>query len=395
MVDLDHLKQQVERRSKLYREDMDGWLHKVEDKQREMEEIQSKLNELKIHGFHLSNLNDRHQLNKRVIENLNAVNIIKEIGNACPESIRAILSEIEIGKPRAFSPADIMIITSHLSESNIIRSDLFGKVYKGKFHNGKQVSVKVLVNKDVSQEIFMSEVTTLSNTSHRHLTKLYGYCFEHSIIALVYEYMENGSFAEILFQNPHTVEWDKCYGIAIKTAKAIAYLHEGCDNQIIHHDIKASNVLLDNKFSPKVADFGVAKLIKDGRSHLTLTRTRGTPGYAAPEMWILSSRITCACDVYSFGMMLFEILGMRKHFQKGEVWFPQHVWNKFESGQLDDIIEECGISEKNKIKARTLALVALWCAQFKPRVRPSMSVVVQMLEMRIPVKNPPTNPFIK
>ncbi|PIA26010.1 hypothetical protein AQUCO_10100010v1 [Aquilegia coerulea] len=298
-----------------------------------------------------------------------------------------------IGQPREFSRAEIMIITSHLSESNIIRSDLFGNVYNGKFRNGKQVSVKVLRDKDVSQGIFKSEVRSLSNASHRNLLKLYGYCFEHNTIALVYEYMENGTFDKILYQNPLSIEWDKFYGIAIKTAKAIAYLHDGCDDQIIHHNINAGNVLLGENFSPKVAEFGVAKLIKEGRTHLTLTNPRGTPGYAAPEMWIPSSRITCSSDVYSFGMMLFEILGMRENFKKGQVWFPQHVWNKFESDQLDDLLVECGIYEKDKIEAKTSALVALWCAQFKPKLRPSMSTVVKMLELEIPVKNQIPNPF--
>ncbi|PIA26542.1 hypothetical protein AQUCO_09100022v1 [Aquilegia coerulea] len=391
MVILDRLRDQVERKSELHRKDMAGWLHDVEGIVRDVEEIQSKLNELIRHGFRISNLNDRNQLNMKIIDNLKAVNVLQEVGNASPE-VRAFLSDLAIGQPKAFTQAELRSFTSQFLESNKIGSDWFGHVYKGKFRDSKQLTVKVLAEKDVVEEIFMAEVRTLSNTSHRNLVKLYGYCFERDIKALVYEYMENGSFDKILYKNPRNLEWNEFYSIAIKIAKGLAYLHDGCDDHIIHHDVKAANVLLDNKFSPKITDFGVAKLIEKDRSHLTLTRTRGTPGYKAPEMWIPSSRITCSCDVYSFGMMLFEVLGMRENNQKGQGWFPLQVWKEFEKGELDNIIEKCGIKEKDKEKARVLAKVALWCAQFTPELRPSMSTVVKMLEMEIPVKNP-TDPF--
>ncbi|PIA26513.1 hypothetical protein AQUCO_09100001v1 [Aquilegia coerulea] len=314
------------------------------------------------------------------------------MGNASPESIRAFLSDLAIGQPRAFSHADLKIYTPDLSKSIKIKSDQFGDVYKGQFRDGKYITVKVLTV-DVVEDIFMSEVKILSNASHRNLVKLYGYCFEHDMKAVVYEYMENGSFDKLLYQNPHKIEWVKFYNIATETAKGLAYLHEGCDNQIIHYDIKVGNVLLDSKFSPKIADFGISKLIEKDRSHITLTKTRGTPGYAAPEMWKERSRVTCKCDVYSFGMMLFEVLRMRINKEEGQDWFPPQVWDKFNKGQLDNIIEGCGIKEKYREKARILSKVALWCSQFVPEDRPSMSNVVKMLEMQIPV-NDPTDPLL-
>ncbi|KAF5189579.1 Pr5-like receptor kinase [Thalictrum thalictroides] len=390
MVALDRLRDQVKTKSGLHQKDMDGWLQNVDGRVRRVEEIQSKLNELRRHGFTVSNLHDRSQLNIKIIDNLNVVNALIEVGNASPEFIRAFLSDVAIGQPKAFTQADLRIFTSQFLDK--IGSDWFGDVYKGKFRDGKQLTVKVLAEKDVVEEIFMAEVGILSNASHRNLLKLYGYCFERNIKALVNEYMENGSFDKILYKNPRNLEWEKFYSIAIEIAKGLAYLHDGCNDRIIHHDVKAANVLLDQKLSPKIADFGVAKLIEKDRSHLTLTRTRGTPGYKAPEMWIPSSRITCSCDVYSFGMLLFEVLGMRENNQKGQVWFPLQVWKAFEKGELDNIIENCGIKEKDKEKARVLSKVALWCAQFTPEVRPSMSTVVKMLEMEIPVKNP-TDPF--
>ncbi|PIA40520.1 hypothetical protein AQUCO_02500317v1 [Aquilegia coerulea] len=235
----------------------------------------------------------------------------------------------------------------------------------------------------------MAEVITMGKAYHRNLIKLYGYCFEHNMKALVYEYMENGSLDIILYENSlGYIEWETLYNVAIGTAKGLVYLHDGCDEQIIHYDIKAGNVLLDKRFSPKITDFGLAKLMSREVSRAPLTRTRGTLGYNAPETWMPGSQVTSKCDVYSFGMMLFEILGKRNNGQ-GANWFPQQVWEKFKFGQLDNIIKECGIMEKDRENAKRLSRVALWCTQYTPEIRPSMSEVVMMLENKIPVGMPP------
>ncbi|PIA27405.1 hypothetical protein AQUCO_07800030v1 [Aquilegia coerulea] len=289
--------------------------------------------------------------------------------------------------PKTFSLTDLQKLTSNFSESNVVGFGGYGKVYRGQLPSGLQVAVKVLASMDVAEETFMAEVGTME-ASHRNLIKLYGYCFEPEMKALVYEYMVNGSLDKILYESGSSIEWEKLYNIAIEVAKALVYLHDGLEKRMIHYDIKASNVLLDKNHSPKITDFGMAKFVKRDVSHVALTRIKGTEGYNAPETWIPGSQVTYKCDVFSFGMMLFEVLGRRKN-GTGENWFPGHVWEKCKAGQLDHMIEECGITSKDRENAKLLALVALWCAQFIPEKRPTMPEVVLMLERRIPVEKPP------
>jgi serine/threonine protein kinase len=122
--------------------------------------------------------------------------------------------------------------------------------------------------------------------------------------------MENGSLDIYLFHEKNSLGYEKLHEISIGTARGIAYLHEECQHRIVHYDIKPGNILLDWNLNPKVADFGLAKLCNRENTHITMTGGRGTPGYAAPEIW-MPSPITHKCDVYSFGMLLFEIIGRR------------------------------------------------------------------------------------
>lgn len=162
-------------------------------------------------------------------------------------------------------------------------------------------------------------------------------------------------------------ESEKLYGIAIGTAKGIAYLHEECQQRIIHYDIKPGNVLLDANLNPKVADFGLAKLINRDSSHVVMTGGgRGTPGYAAPELYT-PFPVTHKCDVYSFGMLLFELVGRRKNHDikqtESREWFPRWVWDKYEKQELEVITKDCEVEDKDREKVERMCKVALWCVQ--------------------------------
>ncbi|PIA40958.1 hypothetical protein AQUCO_02300020v1 [Aquilegia coerulea] len=313
------------------------------------------------------------------------------VSNSGSESIARLFSELAREKPRPYSHAELMKFTEEFSIK--VGSGGFGDVYKGQFPDGVPVAVKVLKNShpDVMEKQFVAEVSTMGRTYHRNLIKLYGFCYEDNIKALIYEYMENGALDKVLFKNHLDLQWGKLYNIAIEIAQGISYLHDSCHPQIIHHDIKPGNVLLDSKLSPKVIDFGMARLNRD-LSQFAQTGIRGTYGYVAPEICLGMQAVSYKCDVYSFGMMLFDILGSKRKVA-GQGWLPGEVRDKFQQKQLETIIMDCGIvEEEDKIDAKTLSIVALLCAEHNPRNRPSMSTVVKMLEGEIPLWTP-VDPF--
>ncbi|KAL5098120.1 hypothetical protein RYX36_002447 [Vicia faba] len=305
------------------------------------------------------------------------------------------LNDMEREKPIRFTGQQLRIATDNYS--NFLGSGGFGTVYKGVFNNGTMVAVKVLrgsSNKKIDEQ-FMAEVGTVGRIHHFNLVRLFGFCFERNLIALVYEYMGNGSLDRYLFHEKNLLEYEKLHEIAIGTARGIAYLHEECQHRIIHYDIKPGNILLDKNFYPKVADFGLAKLCNRENTHITMTGGRGTPGYAAPELW-MPFPITLKCDVYSFGMLLFEIVGRRRNLEikntDSQEWFPIWVWKKFDDGLLEEAMIVCGIEEKNREIAERMIKVALMCVQYRQELRPIMSVVVKMLEGSLEI--PKTlNPF--
>ncbi|KAL9442762.1 hypothetical protein AB3S75_016185 [Citrus x aurantiifolia] len=320
------------------------------------------------------------------------VEVIWEAG----QTMERFLQEIGREKPVRFTSLQLNNFTSNYSTR--LGFGGFGEVYKGQFPNGVKIAVKVL-NRNlgrIAEEQFMAEVGTIGRTYHINLVRLYGFCHDQHMTALVYEYMENGSLDGYLFGKKQAIEWEKLHEIAIGTAKGLVYLHEECQQRIIHYDIKPENVLLDANFSPKVADFGLAKLCDRNRTHVTTSGYKGTPGYSAPEFLSGNYPITHKCDVYSFGMVLFEIVGRRRNAIVGSSesldWFPKHVWEEYEKCELDATMLACGIEEKDKEKAKRSCTVALWCVQDSPADRPPMSTVVKMLEGEVEVL-PPPKPF--
>ncbi|KAF9610416.1 hypothetical protein IFM89_022327 [Coptis chinensis] len=184
--------------------------------------------------------------------------------------------------------------------------------------------------------------------------------------------------------------------IALDTAKGILYLHQGCRDRILHLDIKPSNVVLDSNFSAKVTDFGLAKMIDKDRSHVSLTAAQGTPGYAAPEMWLKTfGPVTEKSDVYSYGMLLLEMVGRRKNYESemsesSQVYFPEWLYDKVEKDEFPFVTrrgDNDASFDENIVKR--MCLVGLWCIQHIPSNRPSMDKIVLMLEGNVEIGIPP------
>ncbi|XP_065848789.1 rust resistance kinase Lr10-like [Euphorbia lathyris] len=315
-------------------------------------------------------------------------------------TVERFLSNMAREKPHRFSREDIENLTERCS--TILGSGGYGVVFKGILPDGIPVAVKVLTSHNSGdtkrmEEQFMAEVSTIGRTYHANLVTLYGFCFDPTMMALVYEYMENGSLNKLLFDEHREIEWGKLHDIAVGTAKGIAYLHEGCKQTIIHYDIKPENVLLDGNLNPKVADFGLAKLCNKENSKVTMSGGRGTLGYSAPEIWHRNFPVTRKCDVYSYGILLFEIVGRRRHFDKkvteSRQWLPRWTWEMHKNNELEVMLALCGIEEKHKAKAYRMCIVALLCVQHSPDARPLMSDVVKMLEGSMEIPQTPQNPF--
>ncbi|XP_057827862.1 rust resistance kinase Lr10-like [Cryptomeria japonica] len=302
--------------------------------------------------------------------------------------------------PTRYSFSQLKKITNNFSDK--LGEGGFGVVYKGKLRSGFLVAVKLLDQSRQSEGQFINEVATLGTIHHFHLVRLMGFCFEGFRSALVYEYMANGSLEKFIFQGKEAeqmLSWDQLYSIALGAARGIAYLHQDCSRRIIHFDIKPHNILLDADFTPKVADFGLAKLYKKEEDHVSITATRGTPGYVAPELWSRDlGPVTDKSDVYSFGMVLLEIAGRRKNIdvqvsRSSQLYFPEWEFKLIESGELVKRLRERGrgdMEAEDEEKLRRLAKVGLWCIQYNSNDRPSMSRVVQMLEGNgDDVSNPP------
>eukprot|EP01018_Ginkgo_biloba_P007336 Gb_41813 [translate_table: standard] len=318
---------------------------------------------------------------------------------ASDDYVEKFLEEYALDTPKRYSYAQLTRATSNFSHE--LGSGGFGTVFRGRLPNGLSVAVKVLLGNRKSEMQFMNEVGTVGRIHHIHLVRLLGFCSEGSKRALVYEYLVNGSLDNFIFRNKEKLSWEQLHAIALGTARGIAYLHNDCQNRIIHYDIKPANVLLDAKFSPKVADFGLAMLCSREDTHVSLSGARGTPGYTAPEVWKQNGSvpITDKCDVYSFGMLLLEMVGRRKNLDldlnKGnalsKVYFPDWVCRQVEKGEIMNVIG-ADTTPDDEERAKTLTLVSLWCIQANPSERPPMSKVVQILEGNAELSNPP-NPF--
>ncbi|GAU30850.1 hypothetical protein TSUD_15360 [Trifolium subterraneum] len=286
--------------------------------------------------------------------------------------------------PIRYSYKDIKKITDKFKTK--LGNGGYGSIFKGQLQSGRLVAVKLLDKGKSNGQDFVNEVATIGRIHHVNVVQLIGFCVEGSKHALIYEFMPNGSLEKYIYSHtekriPLTCE--KLYVISLGVAQGIEYLHNGCNMKILHFDIKPHNILLDENFNPKVSDFGLARLSPTEKSIVSLTAARGTIGYMAPELFYRNvGTISHKADVYSFGMLLMEMASRRKNMnalaeQSSKIYFPFWIYDQLHDGR-EVTIENDTIPEMKL--AKKMMIVALWCIQTKPKDRPSMDKVLEMLE---------------
>ncbi|KAF6171488.1 hypothetical protein GIB67_018012 [Kingdonia uniflora] len=286
--------------------------------------------------------------------------------------------------PKRYTYSDIRRMTDSFKEK--LGQGGFGDVFKGKLLDGRLVAVKVMRESKGDGEDFINEVASISKTSHVNVVSLLGFCFDGFKRALIYEFMSNGSLEKFIYKNKpletisSSLPWEKLYEIVVGVSRGLEYLHRGCNTRIVHFDIKPHNILLNESFCPKIADFGLAKLCSPQESYVSMLDARGTVGYIAPEVFYRNIGVVShKSDVYSFGMMVLEIVAGRKNTDRtSEIFFPHWIHTRI---KLNEDLGLHGITSATDAEiTMKMILVGLWCIQTNPLDRPPMSKVVDMLE---------------
>eukprot|EP00246_Nothoceros_aenigmaticus_P015265 TRINITY_DN6261_c0_g1_i1.p1 TRINITY_DN6261_c0_g1~~TRINITY_DN6261_c0_g1_i1.p1 ORF type:complete len:373 (-),score=45.97 TRINITY_DN6261_c0_g1_i1:176-1294(-) len=287
---------------------------------------------------------------------------------------------------RIFSLKELHAATNNFNYDNKLGEGGFGSVYWGQLWDSSQIAVKRLKVWSTKAEMeFAVEVEILGRVRHKNLLSLRGYCAEGQERLIVYDYMPNLSLLSHLhgqFAAESQLDWRRRMSIAVGSAEGLAYLHHYSTPHIIHRDVKASNVLLDSNFDAQVADFGFAKLVPDGATHVT-TRVKGTLGYLAPEyaMW---GKVSESCDVYSFGILLLELISGKKPIEKLGPGTKRTIveWASplVSQGKLDELVDPKLNGKFLEDELSRVVQVATMCAQNTPENRPTMLQVVDLLK---------------
>ncbi|XP_045821539.1 cold-responsive protein kinase 1-like [Trifolium pratense] len=287
-----------------------------------------------------------------------------------------------------FSEKDLRLATDNYHPSKKIGRGGFGTVYQGTLKDGRQVAVKSLsaASKQGVRE-FLTEIKTISLVKHPNLVELIGCCVQEPNRTLVYEFVENNNLDRALLGNRSTnikLGWEKRSNICTGTARGLAFLHGEAVPHIVHRDIKASNILLDRDFNPKIGDFGLAKLFPEDITHIS-TRIAGTTGYLAPE-YAMGGQLTMKADVYSFGVLILEVISgqssARTNWGGSDKFLLEWAWQLHEEGKLLELVDP-EMVEYPKEEVIRYMKVAFFCTQAAASRRPSMSQVVDMLSKTI------------
>uniref|UniRef100_M4FC40 non-specific serine/threonine protein kinase n=2 Tax=Brassica campestris TaxID=3711 RepID=M4FC40_BRACM len=296
--------------------------------------------------------------------------------------------KISFGQLKRFSLREVQLATDSFNESNLIGQGGFGKVYRGMLPDKTKVAVKRLADyfSPGGEAAFQREIQLISVAVHKNLLRLIGFCTTSSERILVYPYMENLSVAyrlRDLKAGEEGLDWPTRKRVAYGSAHGLEYLHEHCNPKIIHRDLKAANILLDNNFEPVLGDFGLAKLVDTSLTHVT-TQVRGTMGHIAPE-YLCTGKSSEKTDVFGYGITLLELVTGQRAIdfsrleEEENILLLDHIKKLLREQRLRDIVD-CNLTTYDSEEVETIVQVALLCTQGAPEDRPAMSEVVKMLQ---------------
>ncbi|KAF3488789.1 hypothetical protein F2Q69_00056952 [Brassica cretica] len=303
---------------------------------------------------------------------------------------------------KRYSYANVKKMTN--SFAHVLGKGGYGTVYKGKLPDSSRqdIALKILKDPKENGEDFINELASMSIASHVNIVSLFGFCYEGSKRAIIYEFMPNGSLDKFISEDITTkMDLETLYNIALGVARGLDYLHNSCVSKIVHFDIKPQNILLDEDLCPKISDFGLAKLCKKNDSIISMLDARGTVGYIAPEVFSKSyGAVSHKSDVYSYGMVVLELIGVTSR-DKAEtsrsnmssMYFPDWIYEDLERNENMRLLGDHIMEEEEEV-VKKMTLVGLWCIQTNPCDRPPMKKVVEMLEGGVEALVVPPKPLL-
>ncbi|KAK6281570.1 hypothetical protein POUND7_015395 [Theobroma cacao] len=314
-------------------------------------------------------------------------NLVNSFGSQRGQNYHGPDSGIIASSKTFFAYEELVEMTNEFSRQNIIGEGGFGCVYKGWLPDGRAVAVKQLkAGSGQGEREFRAEVEIISRVHHRHLVSLVGYCIAENQRLLIYDFVPNKTLEHHLHGNLRVLDWAKRVKIAVGAAKGLAYLHEDCHPKIIHRDIKSANILLEDDFEVQVADFGLAKLNDTTQTHVS-TRVMGTFGYLAPE-YASSGKLTDKSDVFSFGVVLLELITGRKPVDPTQPlgdeslveWARPLLINALETGDFSELVDPR--LEKHYVESEMFRMIeaAAACVRHSAAKRPRMVLVARALD---------------